>query len=110
MKTAWWRRLLPGTALVMAALEVLTAFYIEVPVAAIVFALIFLGFWWWLRQGGGIAPVIALGILFAVELVFVPFYERNSASDWIVHLLVAAVGVVGLVAAFFASVRRPRAT
>jgi hypothetical protein len=50
--TVDWRRLLSGVALASAAGEFVSAFFTEFPVAAIVFAALFVGAWLWLRRGG----------------------------------------------------------
>jgi hypothetical protein len=92
-------------ALAMATVEVLTAFYIEEPVAAIVFAALFLGAWWWLRRATSPAPLVVLAILFAIEIAFVPTYERDTTSDWVVQLPALGVSVVGLVAVALALLR-----
>lgn len=78
--------------------EIVSAFFIEAPVAAIVFAALFLTGWLWLRRGG-IGPVILLTLLCAIELLGLLFYEREDADDWILQILFAALGTLGVVAA-----------
>jgi hypothetical protein len=85
-----------AVAVGLAAIEVITAFSIEAPVAAVVFALIFLGIAWWLRDGAR-GAWIALGVLCAVEVAFLPAYTRDGAADWIIQGAVAVLGVAGLV-------------
>jgi hypothetical protein len=93
------RRRTLGWAVGAAAIgEVISAFVIEFPIAAIVFAVLFALAWLWLRRGG-IAPVIALAVLFAIELAGLPFYERKDAYDWVVQVAFLLIGVVGLVGA-----------
>lgn len=86
------------TALAFAALEVVSAFFIEFPIAAVVFAALFVLGWWILRRFGT-AGVIFIGLLFIIELVGLPFYEREDADDWILQVLALVVGVLGVVAA-----------
>lgn len=67
-----WRRVLTGAAIVVATLEVIDAFIIDFPIAAIVVAVLFVVGAWWLARPG-LAPVIYTGILCLVELVLVLF-------------------------------------
>ncbi len=93
-----WRRLLGGVALASVVGEIVSAFFIEVPVAAIVFAALFFVAWLWLRRGGR-GPIILLAVLFAIELLGLPFYQREDADDWILQIVFALLGILGLVAA-----------
>jgi len=93
-----WRRLLGWVALASAVGEVVSAFFIEFPVAAIVFAVLFLVAWLWLRRGA-IGPVILLAVLCAIELLGLVFYEREDADDWIIQILFAVLGTLGVAAA-----------
>jgi FtsH-binding integral membrane protein len=92
-----WRTILGWTALAFAALEVVSAFFIEFPVAAVVFAALFVVGWWILRRFGT-AGVIFIGLLCIIELVGLLFYEREDADDWIVQALALVLGVVGVLA------------
>ncbi len=92
-----WRRVLGFVALASAVGEVVSAFWIEVPPAALVFATLFLAGWLWLRRGG-VAPVLLLAVLLVIELAALPTYERERAVDWILQAVFAVLGVVGLVA------------
>jgi FtsH-binding integral membrane protein len=93
-----WRTTLGWVALAFAALEVVSAFFIEFPVAAIVFAALFLVGWFLLRRAG-VAGVILVGLLSLIELLGLPFYEREDADDWIVQALALVLSVIGVVAA-----------
>lgn len=80
----------------MAAGEVVTAFFIEVPVAALVMAVLFLATWALLRRRG-LAGWVVLGVLCLVELSLLPTYEQQDAADWIIQgtfLLLSAAGLV----------------
>ena len=98
-----------SAAVAMAAVEALSAFSIDVPAAAIAFALLFLLCAWWLRRRPGVWPVAALAVLFLIEVVFVPTYDRATAFDWIVQMAAVVVGLVGLAACAAWVVLRPRA-
>ena len=52
--------------------------------------------------------VALIGLLSLIEVVFVPFYPRESTSDWITQLSFAALGVVGVVAAVGVFLERRR--
>lgn len=93
-----WREILGRLALAFVALEVVSAFLIEVPAAALVVAALFALGWFLLRRGG-IAGVVLIGVLCAIELVGLPFYEREDADDWILQALVLVLAVAGLIAA-----------
>ena len=93
-----WREVLSWTALASVVGEVVSAFFIEAPVAALVFAGLFLVGWWWLKRGG-IAAVVLLFILSALEIAGLAFYEREDADDWILQALFAVLGLIGVVSA-----------
>ena len=102
-----WRTILGWIALAFVVLEVLSAFFIEVPVAAIVFAALFLLAWFLLRRGG-IAGVIFVLVLCVIELLGIPFYEREDGDDWVFQGLAVLLSVVGVVAAIAALRQRPK--
>jgi hypothetical protein len=52
--------------------------------------------------------VVIVGLLSLAEFVFVPFYPRESTSDWIIQLSFGALGVVGVVAAVGVFLERRR--
>jgi hypothetical protein len=103
-----WRNILGWLALAFVVTEAVSAFFIEFPAAAIVFAALFIVGWFLLRRGG-LWGVILVGVLCVIELAGLPFYEREDADDWIVQGVALALGVVGLVAAAGALWRRPAA-
>lgn len=103
-----WRKILGWVALAFVVVEVVSAFFIEFPVAAIVFAALFLIGCFLLRRGG-LSGVIFVGALLVIELAGIPFYERKDTDDWIVQGVALVLGVVGIVAAAGALWRRPRA-
>jgi hypothetical protein len=93
-----WTAVLGAVALVSVVGEVISAFFIEVPVAALVVAALFLVGWFLLRRGG-IAGVVLIGLLCLIELLGLAFYEREDADDWVLQILFFGLGAVGVVAA-----------
>jgi hypothetical protein len=57
---------------------------------------------------GRLAGVIVIGAFCLVEVVFVPFYDREDTVDWIAQIAAWAIGLAGLVAV--AGLLRERAT
>ncbi len=89
--------------------EVIDAFFIDFPLAAIVTAaLFFLGVVLTLR--GRLAGVVIIGILCLLEAVAVPFYPRETTTDWLTQIPFGVLGVIGVVAAGGALVTRRRGT
>lgn len=99
-------RTLTLAAVAMGLLEALMLFVIEVPAAALVFAVLFLAGAAWFVRRQAVAAAIGLALLFAVELLGVPFYERAGLGDWLVQLTAAALSAVGLAAAVAVVARR----
>ena len=94
-----WRRILGAVAILSVIGEVISAFFIEAPIAAIIVAALFLAGWLWLRRGATVGPVILIGLLCLVELSFFPTYEREDADDWILQIAFLILGAVGVAAA-----------
>ena len=46
-----------------------------------------------------LAGVLVVGLMSLVEVVFVPFYPRESTSDWLIQVSFAILGLIGVVAA-----------
>ena len=101
-----WRPILGAIACLSAVGEVASAFFIEVPAVALVFAGLFLGAWLWLRHGGAV-PIVLIGILCAIEAVGFALYEREDAADWVLQVALLVLGVAG-VAAALGALRQPR--
>jgi hypothetical protein len=85
--------------------EALSAAWLNAPdrtgqVLAGIFAVGLLGCAWamWARRSLTAATVV--GLLLLMDVAGVPFYEKNSVSDWVVQLAFGLVGVIGLVAWF----------
>ena len=67
------------------------------PAPAALFAVAFLALAWFVRAGKS-WPVIALIVLFALEIAFVPSYARGSWIDWAEQAGFVAISIVGLIA------------
>jgi hypothetical protein len=93
-----WRAVLGAVALASVVGEVVSAFFIEAPVAALVVAALFLVGWFLLRRGG-IAGVVLIGVLCLIELLGLSFYEREDTDDWVLQILFLGLGAVGVIAA-----------
>ena len=78
------------------------------PVPAAAFAAAFLLLAWFVRAGS-LWPVVALLVLFALEIAFVPMFTRESWVDWAEQAGFVAISVVGLVAGIAVVVSRKRA-
>lgn len=92
-----WRSIAVGAAAALAIGEAANAFLIETPAAALVFAALFAGALAWIRRGGK-GGLILLGALCAVELLFLPSYDRSSAIDWINQAYFATFSLLSLTA------------
>jgi hypothetical protein len=93
-------RTLVGATVFMGIMEAASAFFIDVPAAAALFAALFFASAVWVtRRRNGVVVPILLALLFAVEVAGVPFYQRSSTSDWVLQILGGVVSFAGLVAA-----------
>jgi len=78
------------------------------PAPAAAFAAAFLLLAWFVRAGN-LWPVIALIVLFALELAFVPMFTRESWIDWAEQAGFVAIALVGLITGIAAVASRKRA-
>ena len=93
-------RLLIAMGIAMAALEAINAPMLgDLWVIAAVFAVIFAGLTWWFVRRGTMLPAVLLGVLFAIELAFLPGYERDTLLLWIMQGATAVLSALGLIAA-----------
>lgn len=85
-------------SLLVGLFEAASAFFIEAPLAAAAFAVVFLGCAaaLWFRHS--LAATAVIGLFLLVDVAAVPFYDHESAGDWAVQLVFAAFGLVGLAA------------
>ena len=93
-------RLLIAMGIAMAALEAINAPMLgSFGVIAAVFAAIFAGLTWWFARRGAMLPAVLLGLLFLMELAFLPGYERDTLLLWIMQGATAVFSGLGLIAA-----------
>lgn len=78
------------------------------PAPAAAFAAAFLLLAWFVRAGN-FWPVIALIVLFALEMALVPMFARESWVDWAEQAGFMAISVAGLIAGIAAVASRKRA-
>lgn len=99
-----WQMTAAGAAAAMAVTEVVSSIGTEVAWAGFVAAALFAaGAYLVYRSIAPRAGLILVGVLFLVELAFIPFYTRETAADWTlegVTLLFSAIGLVAAVASF----------
>ena len=76
------------------------------PAAAFAAALLLLA---WFVRAGNFWPVIALMVLFALEIAFVPTFTRESWIDWAEQAGFVAISIVGLIAGIAAVASHKRA-
>jgi hypothetical protein len=109
------RSLLCAVAVIAGLVEVGMAFQFALdgnadsaPAPAAAFAAAFLLLAWFARAGNR-WPVIALIVLFALEMTFVPMFARESWIDWAEQAAFVAISVVGLIAGISAVARHRHA-
>lgn len=47
---------------------------------------------------GRLVGVIVVGAFCLIEVIFVPFYDRDTTTDWIAQVSLWILGVIGLIA------------
>jgi len=70
--------------------------FLEFPAAAAIFGVAFLALALWLFRRAALSAVLLLGLMFLVELAFMPAYSWASLGDSIVQGSFAVLSVVGL--------------
>lgn len=78
------------------------------PAPAAVFGAAFLGLAWFSKTSKT-WPVIALIVLFGLEIAFVPIYTRESWVDWAEQAGFVAISAAGLIAGIATFANRKRA-
>lgn len=101
------RTLTIGTGILLGLGEIAQTFIIETPAPAAIFAFLFLGAAWLVRQDR-LSGVITIGILALMELVAIPSYERKTTSDWIWEIAIGVVSAVALISAARVLIQRRR--
>jgi hypothetical protein len=97
-----------AVALFAGLFEAASAFFIEQPLAAAAFAVVFLGCAWGLWAHRSLVATVIVGLFLLADVGGVPFYTKESAADWLVQFLFAAIGLVGLAACVQVLRTRPR--
>src|SRR2546427_11122813 len=92
-----WSRIAVGVAIALALAELIDAFFIEVPAAAVVMAALFVAAVLWTRRGR-IGGLVLIAFLLAIEIVFIPTYNRSNVGDWIFQIAIGVVSAGGVVA------------
>ncbi len=89
---------LVAVAVAAGLFETASVFFIEQPLGAAAFAVVFLvaaaALWW----RGSVVATVVIGLFLLADVGGVPFYAKHGVVDWIVQLAFGAVGLVGLVA------------
>lgn len=81
--------------------EIVQAWFLDMLVGlimAVAFGIAFLALGEWFRRTGSRTPAVMLVVLFALELSFLPAYDRSSVLDWLAQVGFAVIALVGLVA------------
>jgi hypothetical protein len=55
-----------------------------------------------------LAGFVLLALLFAMDVVFIPFYERSVLADWLLQGVFGLMNVIGLISAIAVLVSRRR--
>ena len=93
-----WSQVLVATAVVAGIFELINAFSIDVPAAAVVFGLLYLSGAAWVARGRGVGGCILVALLNLAELAFLPMYSWSTASDWLVQGGFGVLVLIGLAA------------
>ena len=80
----------------------------SLPLAAVVFGVLFLIATWLLRSGRVRAGAIFAGLLCLFEVVSFPGWQKHGALDWTTDTVFAVVSLVGLIAAIMVLAARLR--
>lgn len=95
------RTLVLGAGAAMGAVEVIATF-VEAPYAIVLAALLLAGtVWLWMRPAS-VWPVAVLGLLFALELLYLGDYDWNSdAPMMVLTIVLSGIGLLGVIAWFW---------
>lgn len=94
-------KVLLGAAVAAGLFEIVDAWFLGMLVGLIMalgFGAAFLGLGEWFRHTGARAPAVLLVVFFALELSFLPAYDRVSVMDWVTQVGFALIALSGLVA------------
>lgn len=96
-----------ATGVLLGVGEVAQIFMIAAPAMAGIFALLFFG-GAFLARTKRMTGVVVIGVLALLELLFLPVYDRKTASDWVVQGVFAVVSLIAAVAAAMVLIRQRR--
>ena len=102
------RTLTLATGLLLGFGEVAEIFIIEVPTAAAIFALLFLG-GVWLVLRDRLSGVYIIGILALTEVVFAGTYNTKGTTEWLILIAFVIVSAVATVSSAMVIIQRRRA-
>ena len=76
-----WHKLLLGASIALIGLEVISAFIIEAPFAAVGYALLLSAGVLWMIRSDSRGPAVYLGVLHLIELLLVSSFVSQPASE-----------------------------
>jgi hypothetical protein len=102
------RKIVIAAAATMGLIEVVATF-VEAPYAIVLAALLLLGAAWaWLRPTS-IWPVVAVAVLFLLEILYLSDYDPSQTGDLVMIIATVIVSGIGLLAAVVWLIQRRRA-
>ncbi|MDQ5821671.1 MAG: hypothetical protein M3540_09535 [Actinomycetota bacterium] len=96
MRRDWWTVL--GAVAIGAVGEMAGVLFADFLPVALAAAVLFLVGWYFVRLRS-VVGIAIVGILSTLELVGLPFYERDDAVDWVTQAAFLILGLVGSIAA-----------
>src|SRR5438067_13523518 len=102
-QAARWRVFAAGVAVLVGVFLIADSFTSGALIITLAFAVVYLvGAYLGLRNS--LTGLVLLAALFAIDLSFVPFYDRATLSDWLTQSAFGLLNLVGLIAAVTALV------
>jgi hypothetical protein len=83
--------------------EALSAIWFNAPnlagqILAGIFAVGLLGCAWAMWAKNSITAATVIAVLLFIDVAGIPFYSKNSATDWAIQLTFGLIGIIGLAA------------
>jgi hypothetical protein len=102
-----WRAIVVAMAISVAVFVVLDSLSSGGLLLTLAFAALYLigGF---LAYRNMLAGFVLLALLFAMDVVFLPFYERSALADWFLQGIFGLLNIIGLIGAIAVLVSRRR--
>ncbi|MQB00405.1 MAG: hypothetical protein GEU78_08960 [Actinobacteria bacterium] len=97
-----WQKLLLGASIALIGLEVISAFILEAPFAAVGYAILLSAGVVWMIRSDSRGPAVYLGVLLLIELLLVPSFASQPASEtggWALLAPVLGACIVGVAGA-----------